>query len=237
MVWDPTTPATTTKIKDSPSGIVGNYTAMEDWSTDQHYGLTHGLSGSHIPGQCSVLMSGTTTEIAALTDVPCAMAYDCTLGDMKYNTGSGWTSLGGTIFPGTKMLFYQAAAPVGWTLVTSVNNKLAYITKGSVLGPQPGGQAHTAGSWTITGFGGNFDEHVLTISEMANHAHAIAGQNTGWYVVAGDYYTYYSITATTLYTGGVAGVTSGHLHTGSVLATSDGTWRPAAYNFILCSKD
>lgn len=137
-------------------------------------------------------------------------------------------------FPsGTKLLFYQNTAPTGWTIDTTLNDKLVYITRGSGAGGQTGGQIHTTGSWTISGFSGNSDYYTLTTNDIPSHAHtydlAAGGGGTVAIPTSGTGHTESYITS---YAGGGAG----HRHAISSL-THDGAWRPAAYNCIICSKD
>src|SRR4030067_1778648 len=106
MGWDGSKPTTTTRIKNSPMYILNNWDAFEDWTVIEHYGMDNALSGHHQPGQCSVIKVDTTVNISALTDVPCAFAYDTTLNVFEYNDGSNWINIGGPIESGTKMLFY-----------------------------------------------------------------------------------------------------------------------------------
>jgi hypothetical protein len=49
---------------------------------------------------------------------------------------------------GTKMLFYANTAPTGWTIDNTLDDKLIYVTKGSVAGGQSGGGVHSTGTWT-----------------------------------------------------------------------------------------
>ena len=234
MSWDATQPASTTKIKNSPPVLLANWDAIEDWSDTQHYGLNHALSGAHRPGQCSVIMVDTTANISALTNVACGLAYDITLNVLKYNTGLAWSNIGGTVPSGTKMVFYQAAAPTGWTLLASVDDKLIYITKGSVLLGETGGTPCSSGSWSISGFSGATASHTLTLAETPAHAHTYTG--AGDLTVGGsEYSSDYSAVAggNSLSTGGGGG----HTHDLSMTDVLDHTWRPAAYNCIICTKD
>lgn len=74
---------------------------------------------------------------------------------------------------GTVMVFYQSAAPTGWTQDTSVNDRVLQVTSGSGGG--------TGGGWTITGLGHNIsvDGHALTTSEIPSHSHNANTNNAG----------------------------------------------------------
>lgn len=221
MAWDSANPTTTSKIKDGPAVFIANWDVIEDWSATEHYGLDNAtLSGRHKPGLCGVVMVNTTTIIDALTDVPCAIAFDTTLQVFKYNTGAAWTNIGGPIEQGTKMLFYANTAPTGWTLANTLNDKLVFVTKGSAAGGQTGGGAHSTGTWTWTGH-----EHAI-----AAHDHGGTGTKTADVEV--EAYVEYASYGT-----------APHAHTITTQTLTlnsnadDATWRPAAYCFIICTKD
>jgi hypothetical protein len=135
-------------------------------------------------------------------------------------------------FPsGTKMSFYQDTAPTGWTIQDTLDDKLVYITKGSAAGGQAGGTVHPSGTWTVSGISGA--SHTLTVAEMPAHTHpqqstTILNQGGGPPAVGA--------VAGTLFQGGVTQSTGGgegHSHT----VSSDGTWRPSAYCFIIAQKN
>lgn len=69
---------------------------------------------------------------------------------------------------GTVMVFYQASAPTGWSKITSVNNRMLYVTSGS------------------GGNNGNYDSsvspHILTVAQMPSHDH---NGSTGGQTAAG----------------------------------------------------
>ena len=217
MAWDATKPESTTKVKDSPTIFQGNWVALAAANDEQHQAIDSVLTpGAHLPGKCSVMFYGSPSAIDALTDVPCAVAFDTTNLDLCYNNGSAWVSGGGVIPVGTKMLFYQDTAPVGWLIDSTVDDKLVYITKGSGAGGQTGGGAHSTGSWTITGF--------------ASHTHTFT---TGLATLNVSVQTYVSGT-----------IAYGHLSTqppvtgtnSDTTVSQDGLWRPAAYCCIICTK-
>ena len=72
---------------------------------------------------------------------------------------------GTTGFPtGTVVVFGQAAAPVGWTQITTHNNKALRIVSGA-----GGGSGGTLGLSSPT-----VGDHVLSIAELASHSHTAA---------------------------------------------------------------
>lgn len=128
----------------------------------------------------------------------------------------------------TKMVFYQAAAPTGWSLVSTVHDKVLRVVDGT-----NGVGGANGGNWTISGLQVTIAGHALTIAEMPVHDHTYnsspfdrdhpsggSGQGSG------------PIIATTAPSGGGAA----HGHPGST-AVGDGNWRPAYANVIVASKN
>ena len=83
---------------------------------------------------------------------------------------------------GTVVLFYQAAAPTGWTQVTTQNNKALRVVSGSG-GVAGGSVAFTtafasqtpAGSVSITAVVGTAGATTLTTPQIPSHSHSIPG--------------------------------------------------------------
>lgn len=66
--------------------------------------------------------------------------------------GTKWVQAGSSGFPsGTRMLFYQAAAPVGWTQVTTQNDKLLRVVSGAGGGGGGTNNFSTVNAQTVTG--------------------------------------------------------------------------------------
>jgi len=128
---------------------------------------------------------------------------------------------------GTKAIFYQDSAPDGWTIQDTLDDKLVFITKGSAAGGEPGGQAHSSGSWThlhewVEGEASGSDDSTWNSSgaKIALPTHS-KGVGDSWIEVkAGST----STALTTSYTNGA-------------VDTSGNSWRPAAYNCIIATKD
>lgn len=123
------------------------------------------------------------------------------------------------------ILFYKDTAVTGYTLVTSVDDKMVFVTKGSGAGGQTGGAAHSTGTWTQP-------NHTHTYSDVVNHTHTYwapygGGSNYGGSIGA---LTRDIVAATSNPTGGVAqGTTDGG-------ATAN-TWRPASYCFTMQTRN
>jgi len=137
------------------------------------------------------------------------------------------------IATGDVMLFYADTAPTGWTIQNTLDDKTIMVTKGSAAGGQTGGGAHATGTWTISGITGG--SHALTIAELAAHTHTVSltygngaeGAGDKGLTKPNDWGTYAAPSSLT-------GSGTAHSHGASAHA---GTWRPAAYCFIMCKKD
>lgn len=97
-------------------------------------------------------------------------------GVLKTRSGTGAVQtavLGGSadalVAPaGTKLVFYQASAPTGWTQDVAVNDQVLKVVSGTGGG--------TGGSWTISGV--TVDNHTLTVSQMPAHDHGGSSGST-----------------------------------------------------------
>lgn len=173
----------------------------------------------------------------------------------QYYRGTNvWWEIAAAFPSGTKMLFYQNTAPIGWTIDTTLDDKLVYITKGSVAGGQTGGAAHTTGTWTQPGHTHTGSSHTHTgpshnhsYSQLPYHNHSSGVTVYGGGPYGSGYLPYGGASAAvpTSYAGisvcytanGGTGVTgAGGTGTTGLGATSS-TWRPASYCCIICSKN
>lgn len=148
-------------------------------------------------------------------------------------------------FPaGTVIPFFQAAAPPGWTQVTTYTNHML-----RVIG--------TAGGGT----GGSDDPTVMSSATMPSHTHAFDTGNmsanaththtdsghahTGYYAVGGGNIIQGWFQGGSYQNGGVATSTgyasisttnTQHTHSGTTDPTGSANWTPMYVNMILCSK-
>ena len=142
-------------------------------------------------------------------------------GDEVQLTSGGATAV---IPAGTKMLFYADAAPTGWTIQNTLDDKVVFVTKGAAAGGETGGEAHSTGTWTQP-------DCSLDETEMPPHTHSVNYQ-TGVDTRAGSEGGGVLWTGVTETVTGSAGGTDG-----TVVAHHHGeAWRPASYNFIICAK-
>jgi len=127
---------------------------------------------------------------------------------------------------GSKIVFLQNAAPVGWTFDATLNDEVLKVTNVELDGGTSGGD------WNITGL--SVDPHVLTVPEIPAHTHDYQrargtpnDQNNDVGGV-GVRTIGYNTQITDSQGGG-----GGHVHG----LTSDSTWRPAYINVIACIKN
>ena len=133
---------------------------------------------------------------------------------IEYYDGAAWQTAVALFPSGTRMVFDQDTAPTGWTRDTAINDVVITLVSGA--------RVH-GGSWTVSG---------LTI---ASHTHSISGRTDTQPAGPG------------VQAQGGSGTqpTSAHSHdmsSGSITSvtpavSSDGTWRPAQRDMIVCPKD
>ena len=139
---------------------------------------------------------------------------------------------------GTVMLFFQAAAPTGWTQIAANDDKAIRVVSGTGGGTGGTVAFETAfASQAVTAVGGVTGSHTLTAAQMPAHTHNVGNQQQLW-VAQGAPQAAYSGMNTgivnhlfpTQSTGGGTGHT--HTFTGTAINLD------AAYiNVIYCSKD
>lgn len=123
---------------------------------------------------------------------------------------------------GTKTLFYQAAAPTGWTLDTAINDRLLRVSNTAGAG--------TGGSWTITGLASL--GHALTVDQIPSHTHTDNYMLSTTSYFSGNSFQGYPIGPAGTTTTGATGGGQAHSHG----VTHDGSWRPAYADVIICTR-
>lgn len=130
---------------------------------------------------------------------------------------------------GTNCWFYQAAAPLGWTIIAGTGDRLLGVSDAS--GNLYDGQAAPAqaGDWQQTGW-------ALTLTQMPYHGHQIPSNEregtSPTYVCSGRTFDGEVKRLSTYGTGGnpsLGNATDPHNH--------GNTWRPLANVGVLCTKD
>ena len=142
-------------------------------------------------------------------------------------------NIGSDIPSGEKILFYKNTAVVGYSLLDTLDDKLVFVTKGSVAGGQTGGTVHSTGTWTQPNHLHTTGNHSLSIAELAAHTHPIHGFSSS--SQASSYTTFLANPAGTPQTGATASTGSGtaHNHGNTGNGATAATYRPAAYCFTM----
>jgi len=144
---------------------------------------------------------------------------------LTFNDSTTQTSAATVIPAGTVMLFYQAAAPTGFTQVTTENNKALRVVSGT--GGVSGGT--TAFSTVFTNQSPTTGATTLSTAEIPSHTHTRIINTTALQGGDADRATF--VTTATANTGATGGGGS-HTHTGgSVLLNVQ------YIDIILCSKN
>jgi hypothetical protein len=161
-----------------------------------------------------------------------------TSGNVLTSNGTTWTSAtpaaGGTVIPaGTVILFYQAAAPTGFTQVTTQNDKALRVVSGTG-GGTGGSVAFTTAfaSQSVNGTVGTSGATTLSTSQIPSHTHstgnAVAGEGSAGF--AGGEGGLITIT-------GAAGGGGSHTHSGGTFTGTAINLAVQYIDIILCSKD
>jgi hypothetical protein len=117
---------------------------------------------------------------------------------------------------GTKLPFYQASAPSGWTDAALTDVALVAVTQASTNG------GSTVGSWSISGLTVSDPTHFHGAGTLSISTNAVTMTPGGNNVAQ---HTVYSVVGTT------AAASTG------ITVAGDGTWRPARAYVIICSKN
>lgn len=96
----------------------------------------------------------------------CGTFFDTTRNVLQRDNGSTWDDIGTVIPAGTVMIFYQAAAPVGWAQVVTQNDKALRVVSGG-SGGTAGGTLALSSTITLA--------HTHTVNA---HHHSIAHKHT-----------------------------------------------------------
>ena len=240
MGWNKTLPIGTTSVLSSTTTITGNFAAMLAFTNLEHDGVTCASNGKHRPGGVTAVYVDTKANIEALaTTAACAVAWDTTKRELRYNNNGPFTYIGGFCPSGSIMIFYQDTAPTGWVIDTTKDDKLVYITKGSGLGGQTGGGVHSTGTWTRPTHVHVDSGSYLTTSTMPSHSHvtcAAAGANgtalDGHPGPQGLDSLYQDTSALA-----PCGAGDPHWHGTTSADAAITTWRPAAYSCIFATKN
>jgi hypothetical protein len=168
-----------------------------------------------------------------------------TSGNVLTSNGTTWTSAATSGFDsGTVILFYQAAAPTGWTKVTTQDNKALRVVSGT--GGVSGGTTAFSSVFTnqtvstSVSISGTTGATTLSTSQIPSHNHSTPTGLTGNLGSGGFGYASPDSGQTTSDTSGSTGGGGSHDHSfsGSGSGTSSAVTLNVQYiDIILCSKN
>ena len=153
---------------------------------------------------------------------------------LTFNDATTQTTAATTSIPaGSVLLFYQAAAPTGWTQVTTQNNKALRIVSGTG-GGTGGTVAFTTAfaSQAVSGTVGTSGATTLSTAQMPSHTHSV----TFGYSCGGNYFGYGSIVYGTQVTDATGGGGS-HTHTGGTFTGTAINLAVQYIDIIIASKN
>jgi hypothetical protein len=162
----------------------------------------------------------------------------------KRATLTALLTLAGSFPSGTKMYFYQASAPTGWTIDNTLGDRLLAVHGTSAYASSTGG-GEQKGSWTISGFSNHATHTAHTDHPAHNHlymGYGLGGVNRDS-AQSGSYNHYNSAgtqipytNSQSLYTANLA-AQSHSAHSAHDAHSQDGNWRPAANVGIIATRD
>jgi hypothetical protein len=232
MSWQVNKPDGSDSLQSSDDYLRDNFDWLEDTMARGHsFPGTSGVGatrGQHTPGNQPVCDLEIEAVLTGYTDVAEAISYPTDIECLYINDGSNWYARSWAP-SGSTMLFCQATAPSGWTLVTSVNDEMLYVASGAASGTQQ----VAGGTWAISGIDDWIHEHEY--SDVPYHRHSFPcgtyATPQAAFFLASAYYT-----ATNLWsTDGDA--TPCSAASASVALGGDSSWRPRYVYCILATKD
>lgn len=204
---DPSTPGDSSIISQFPTNERANRTTIKNFLEEEHDPAT----GYHRILRLNDL-DADPTGVVNLVQV-----YNKD-GVAKLRNGTASPFALQEFVPGTKVVFYQAAAPTGYTQDTSITDRVLRVV--STAG---GG---TGGTWTISGVSVNNDTPSLAKTFAHAHTYSNAGDVTGRGTG--------SATAADTSSGSTSTVGSSTAHNHAL--TIDGLWRPAYADVLVGTK-
>ncbi|MFC1794371.1 hypothetical protein ACFL3Q_12380 [Planctomycetota bacterium] len=173
-VWDITTPDGSKDVRDGDDRIREAKRALQEALA------AHGVFPGDNPSTAPIYIPRGQTGTTAAKPVASkgGFYFDTDVGGMQWSDGSTWRSLG---FPtGTVMIFFQAAAPSGWTKSASHNDKYLRVVSGSGGGSGgssgcAGGHSHTVNAHTHQWLNGNGSGYCATYQSDGASSQTFSG--------------------------------------------------------------
>ena len=215
----------------APSGINNAIRELMSQLKDQQTGA----SGDNFTVGGNLAVTGTAT-FTGIPSGPTATAGTNTtqLATTAFVLANGPAS---PIPAGSVMLFYQAAAPTGWTQVTTQNNKALRVVSGTGAGTGGSVGFTTAfASQAVSGSVGTSGATTLTIAQMPSHSHSYSAPSGSANALSGDYSQPF-VTGTGGATTGAEGGGGSHTHTGGTFTGTAINLEVQYIDIIICSKN
>lgn len=222
--WDITTPRALDQINQVGANIREFKTALEDAFGEEHHMEPYWIDGA--PSGYHKFPS----ESASVPDPAKAgrwrynpgASYLC----IQRDSGTEWEDLTTpySLFPtGTKMLFSQDSAPVGWTRISTYDDRMLRVVSSTGAG--------TGGTWGFD-LDAKTSSHTHTIASYSGSlAHSFNSANAD--ISYPDFYAIASVTDHSVsHTHGTVD-SNDFSHTHSVAAT----WKPSYKDIIACQRD
>lgn len=182
-----------------------------------------GQTGVSVPNGAKVALVSNGTDVVSLISYAASLTLGAALGAASGGTGltapgtsgnvltsngSAWTSASPAIPAGTVALFYQAAAPTGWTQVASQNDKALRVVSGT-----GGGTGGATAFTSVFGAGKSSSSYTLATTDIPSHTHTgTSGTQSVDHTHTGPSHTHTGPSHT--HTGTTGTESANHTHTG-----------------------
>lgn len=184
-VWDETTPAGTDAISAGDDRIREFKVALGEALSHESStfpGATPGSTPIFIPGFSRDTTANRPTGDSLVTG---RLFINTTLNVLERYNGSSWDEVSVNFPSGTKMVFYQASAPTGWTAV-AVDDKFLRVVTAAGTGGTTGGTVAASTSLAHTH---TVDGHTHTIGahthSTPSHQHTMNFSTNGLETISG----------------------------------------------------
>lgn len=180
-VWSTSTPAGSDLLSQGDDRIREMKNAIQDaLRGDDAEGVEAifpGASPSTAPVYRYRGLKGSTVERPTAGQY--GLFFDTTRNVLQRDNGTSWDDVGVLIPSGTRIVFYQASAPVGWTAV-ALNDKFLRVVSSGGTGGSIGGTMPASTDLTHVH---TTPGHVLTSAEVPTHTHTLLATHnasSGW---------------------------------------------------------